>query len=239
MTISLTKELSPDLVNHEGWPLFSGRPDLKGRSIAAYTLTWREFSAEGDSLRAIVVNDLHSHFLQAVTKLDCRLQFFAAHRTMQPKTAMVGYRKLWRNLSIAPVPSGVEVGPEKLIECATGVRFAALANVSLISVPWMIGIAYKFDVVVPLLSWRSNIEDSQALDLARVAFPPDGCSVQSKMDWAAFVCRVATLGCVSVRITQDLSHGQIDADFFGSEEQVSALVSIFECGDGSTGYKLH
>src|SRR5438552_17120369 len=91
MTISLTKKLSPNLFNHEAWPLFSRRPDLKDRysSVAAYTLVWRGSVVDGSSLSVPVFDDLHSYFLRAVGGLDCRLQLFAANLTIQPKNAMV------------------------------------------------------------------------------------------------------------------------------------------------------
>jgi hypothetical protein len=243
MIISLQKELSPDLVNHEGWPLFSGRPDLKHRCspLAAYTLSWRCAGIDGGSLSAFVIASLHSHLSRAIEKLDCGLQIFVANLSVQPRAAVVLHRKLWKNFSIAPVPDGVEISSEMVIECPTGVRFAGFANVSRAAVPWMIGVAYQFDVVIPLMSRKpfSLIANEPAiLELAGAAFPPGGCSDRSRLDWAGLVCQIASLDCIGVRIMRDLSVGEIVVDFFGSEAQVSVLASAFGKDDELTSFRL-
>jgi hypothetical protein len=220
--------------------LFSARPDLKarGRSVSAYTLTWRSSDEDTSAFLSAAVKDLELRLVRAAEGLDCALQIFAAHSTMQPRSAMVLYRKIWKTLSIGAVPDGVEVGFENLIECLPGVRFASLANVPMVAIPWMISAIRGFDVVVPLLLPSPlNIEDSSALELARIALPPDGCSIQNHFDWAAFSCHVAMLGGVCVR-EGGAAAGEFAVDFFASEANMPALVRVLETDDGLDMYQV-
>lgn len=242
MTISIKKELSPDLVQNANWPMFSGRPDLKSRSssVAAYTLTWKSSDKDTSAFLSAAARDLELRFGRAAEGLGCTLQIFAAHSTMQPRAATVLYRKIWKTLSMKVVPDSVELGFENRIECVPGVRFASLANVPMVAIPWMISIIDKFDVVVPLLlPLPFNIQDSTALELARIAYPPNGCSEHSSFDWAAFSCHVAMLGGVCVRPVGYSLAAEFGVDFFASEQNMPALVRILKSDDGLNLYRVH
>jgi hypothetical protein len=238
--ISIRRQLSPDLVQNVNWPLFSGRPDLKNRypSVAAYTLTW-SIGGDGDTFRREAARDLELRLVRAAEGLSCALQIFVAHPTMQPRAATVLYRKIWKSLSIGVVPASAELGFENLIECVPGVRFASLANVPMVAIPWMISILQRFDVVVPLLfKLPFNIQDSSALELARIAFPPNGCSTHSNLDWAAFSCHVAMLDGFCVRYPGNIEAGELSVDFFASEANMPALVRILERDDRLNTYRV-
>lgn len=241
-TISVEKQLSADLVQNSDWPLFSGRPDLKDRysPVSAYTLTWRSSDRDSSACLAAATHDLELRFARAAEGLGCTLQILVAHSTMQPRSATVLYRRIWKTLSMKLVPGSVEPGTETLIECASGVRFASLANVPMVAIPWMISAIQGFDIVVPLLVRRPfNIRDSSALELACIAFPPDGCSAGSKFDWAAFSCHVALLDGFCVRCGGNDAAGEFTVDFFGSEANMAALVRLLESDDGLGAYRVH
>jgi hypothetical protein len=241
MTLSIKKELSPDLVQNVNWPLFSGRPDLKGRcpSVAAYTLTWRSADKDSSAFRTAAAKDLELRLVRAAEGLSCTLQIFVAHLTMQPRAAAVLYRKIWKMLSMEVVPGSVERGFENLIECVPGVRFASLANLPMVAIPWMISIIQRFEVVVPLLfRLPFNIHDSSALELARMAFPPNGCSVHANFDLAAFSCHVASLDGFCLRYDASIAAGELAVDFFASEANMPALVRILENDDGLNLYQV-
>jgi hypothetical protein len=242
LTNSIKKELSPDLVQNMNWPLFSGRPDLKNRypSVAAYTLTWRSTDQDATAVLALAAKDLELRLVRAAEGLSCALQIFVVHSTMQRRTATVLYRKIWKSLSIGDVPANVELGIEDLIECVPGVRFASLANVPMAVIPWMISIIQRFDVVVPLLlRLPFNIQDSSALELARIAFPPNGCSAHSNLDWAAFACHVAKLDGFCMRYPQNIEAGEFSVDFFASEANMPPLVQVLESDDELRMYRVH
>jgi hypothetical protein len=241
VTISVKNELSPDLVRNANWPLFSGRPDIKDRypPLAAYTLTWKNTDKDAGAFLADARKDLELRFVRAVESLGYTSQIFVAHSTMQPRTAMVFYRKIWKQLSFEVVPDSVERGIEHLIECVSGVRFASLANVPMVAIPWTISIVQKFDVVVPLLLRTPlNIQDSSALELAHIAFPPDGCSASYRFDWAAFSCYAATLGGVCIREVRGTAPGDFAVDFFASEADMAALVRSLEIDNGLNMYRV-
>jgi len=240
MTFCIKKELSTDLVQNVNWPLFSARPDLKSRglSVSAYTLTWRSSDKDASAFLAAAVKDLELRIVRVAEGLDCALQVFVAHSTMQPRSAMVLYRKIWKTSSMGAVPDSVEVGFENLIECVPGVRFASLANVPMVAIPWMISTIQRFDVAVPLLlRLPLDIQDSSALELAHIALPPDGCSVHSHFDWAAFSCHVAMLGGVCVR-EGGAAAGEFAVDFFASEANMPALARILDSDHGLDIYQV-
>jgi hypothetical protein len=241
LTISIEKELSPDLVQNASWPLFSCRPDLKNRypSVAAYTLTWKSTVKDTGALLTAAAKDLEFRFVRSVEGLGCTLQIFVAHSTMQPKAVTVLYRKIWKQLSLEAVPGGVELGLEHRIECVPGVRFTSLANIPMVAIPWMISIVPRFNIVVPLLfKLPFNIQGSGALELAHIAFPPDGCTAQSNFDWAAFSCHVASLGGFCVRYAKGIAAEEFTVDIFASEADMPALVRILESDDGLNMYQL-
>ena len=241
-TIRIEKELSADLVQNADWPLFSGRPDLKDRysPVSAYTLTWRSSDRDTSACLAVAALDLERRFARAAEGLGWTLQILVAHSTIQPRSATVLYRKIWKTLSMKLVPGSVEAGTENLIECVSGLRFAGLANVPMVAIPWMISAIQGFGIVVPLLVRRPfNIRDSSASELARIAFPPNGCSASSKFDWAAFSCHVAWLDGFCVRCRGNDAAGEFTVDFFGSEANMAALVRLLESDDGLSMYRVH
>jgi hypothetical protein len=242
MTIRVKKQLSPDLIQNANWPMFSARPDLRERyfSVAAYTLTWSGSDDDTPAFSSVVAKDLEHHFVRAVVELGCTFQALVVDSTMQPRAATVLYRKIWKALPMKSVPNSVERGFENLIECVSGVRFASLANIPMVAFPWMISTVGEFDIVVPLLL-RSpyNIHDASALELAGIAFPPDGCSAHSRFDWAAFSCHIAMLGGFCVRCTGSLVAGEFAVDFFASEENTTALVQILERDDERDTFRVH
>lgn len=242
MTISIKKKLSADLVQNANWPMFSGRPDLRNRypSVAAYTITWKSSANDTTAFLTSATKDLEFRFGRIAEGLGYTFQIFAAHSTMQPRAATVLYRKMWKTLSMKGIPGSVELGFENQIECVPGVRFASLANVPMVAIPWMISVIDKFDVVVPLLLPRPfNVQDSTALELARIAFPPNGCSAYCDFDWAAFSCHVATLGGFCVRPAGYSSVGEFVVDFFASEQDMPALVRIMKSDEGLNVYQVH
>ena len=241
-TISIEKQLSADLVRNSDWPLFSGRPDLKDRysPVSAYTLTWRSSDRDSSACLAAATHDLELRFARAAECLGCTLQILVAQSTMQPRSTTVLYRKIWKTFSMKLVPNSVELGTENLIECGSGVRFASLANVPMVAIPWMILAIQKFDMVVPLFAKRPfNLRDSSASELARIAFSPNGCSAGSKFDWAAFSCHVAWLDGFCVRCGGSDGAGEFTVDFFGSEANMTALARLLESDAGLSMYRVH
>src|SRR5258708_8888070 len=88
MTLSIKKELSPDLVQNASWPLFSGRPDLKSRfpAVAAYTLTWRSADKDTGTFSTAATKDLEFRLVRAPHGMACTLQIFFPHSTTTPRS---------------------------------------------------------------------------------------------------------------------------------------------------------
>jgi hypothetical protein len=234
MTISVRKELSLDLMRNPNWPLFSRRREFGAdrMPIAAYTLAWRSTDADTDGLFRVAAKDVEHRIARVVEAWGCVVQIFVVHQTLQPRAATVLHHKMWKLGQVGPIPSGVQCGAEKLIECGERVRFASVATVPLGAVPWMMSVARKFDLVVPLLLRTPlPLDDVTASDLANIGLPPDGCLKSSDFDWVAFVHHISSCGGICIRHSLHRPDDELSVDFFGSSGEVSALARVLEGDD--------
>jgi hypothetical protein len=231
MTIRVRKELSLDLMRSPSWPLFSRRRELGAdrMPVAAYTLAWRSTDADPDGLFRVAAEGVEHKIARVVEARGCVVQIFVVHQTLQSRAATVLHRKIWKAVSVGSIPSGVQYGAEKLIECGERVRFASVATVPLGAVPWMMSVARKFDLVVPLLPRAPlPLDDVTASDLANIGLPPDGCLENSDFDWVAFVHHISSCGGICIRHNMHFPDDDFVVDFFSSAGDMLALARVLE-----------
>jgi hypothetical protein len=235
MTTSIRKELSRDLFGNAGWPLFSQRTELDcaNASLAAYTLTWKSPDSCLDELLRFSSMGIEHKVTRVIEALGYVPQVFLVHIPLQPKSATVIHRRLWKMLWRTPIPDGVTRGAESRFDCNARVRFATLGTVLTGALPWVLSAAREFELAIPIL-FRSPLplDETTVATLARAGLPPDGCA--STFDWACFVRHVSFLGGITVRQTVNLAKSEVSVDFFCSGDEMISLASVVEVDDELT-----
>lgn len=133
------------------------------------------------------------------------------------------------------VPALEKKWPQIVVECGARIRVATMAKVPSSSVHWMLQVGETFSVAVPVLLPNDLLLDERApADLLEVAFPPDGCRPTPDFGWPEFAERIADLGGVSVRRTNDYSDNRISADFFGPDEIATRMTELATTDDELT-----
>ena len=229
MTTRVRKELALALYTNPSWPLFSLGTKARIRDdVAAYSLTWSG-AAEQDDLARQSTDDLQRYIVRAVRNSSLVFQVLIVHLTLQPRSAAVQYRKLWKSLSITAPPAGVSLGPEVQIDCGEKVRFAALATVPASAIDWVLTVMSSFEIAIPIIGREAlELDEGTTGSLTHLGLPPGGCREESSIDWPGLIGKTAELGLVAVRRTQNLSNGAISVDFFGTEEDVTRLLRSME-----------
>jgi hypothetical protein len=237
MTTSVCSEISRDLARNPGWPLFSrhGAVVSGATPLAALTVTWKCSDRDLDALLRTAATGLEHRIEKLAGTLGHVVQVLLVNLTLQPRSAAVLHRKIWRSTQVGVVPPGVTCGSEAIIDCAERVRFASVGTVPISALPWMLSVIRTFDIVVPLiLRAPSPMENEIALALAKAAFPPDGCQQHSDFDWPALTERIASAGGVCLRRVENLADGEISVDFFSADGAVNLLADTIGDDDDLT-----
>lgn len=240
MTTHVEYQLSRDLRRSPGWPIFYRlADDPKSPKLCANTVVWTEDSADQVALQRRAAAGL-AHRIAAITrKLRFSVFVFIATSTLQPNTAVVRHRGLWRSPLLGSVPPLDKRWPETIAECGTRIRIATLAAVPLSALQWMLQLNESFESAVPvLLPGGLSLDDRAPIDLLRAAFPTDGCHPTPDFDWPEFSTRVATLGGISLRRTNEYSDLRISVDFFGDDEAASQIENLMAEDDEVTKARL-
>jgi len=233
MTTRVRKEMALDLSRNPSWPVFSARPSavVPSATLAAYTLTWKGRADDAATLLHESARELERHLARAIQRLGLVMQVLLVHQTLQPRSASVLFRRLWRSVSVPAPPPRVGRGPELQIDCEDRLRFAALASIPADAIQWMLAAMDSFEVVVPvLLRAALPLDEVSTRALASAGLPPDGCFVGSSLEWPGLVARVCEMGGIAVRRTRNLADAELAVDFFGSEADVESLARSMEDG---------
>lgn len=228
MTTSVRSEVTLDLFRNPSWPLFSARGGASSAgSLAAYTLIWSRLGEEPARLLRESSDDLGRRIAHVLERHQgVVLQVLMVHVTPQPRSVTVLHRKIWKSPLIGAVPPEIIRGPEVQVDCGTMVRFATMATIPGSAIPWIMATMSTFDTVIPLLRRHPlPLDDQTTRLLAQAGLPPEGSAPTSDFDWPGFVQCAQQLGALSVRRVMDLAEGEVTADFFGSELQLSLLAS--------------
>lgn len=113
MTIDSTVELSRDLSHHTDWPLFSNA-GVAGREVAlaACTLTWRKPGARPSDVIGPASAGLERLLTQLRASLGYGMHMLVVHATLQPKSAVLMHRGLWRMDVLKSMPAAIARGAE-------------------------------------------------------------------------------------------------------------------------------
>lgn len=230
MTISIRQEVSRDLMSNPSWPLFSDRTELRNASpkVSAYTLTWTSPDADADDLLAFSAKEIERYLAKLSEESGYVVQLLLIHLTLQPNSAVVLHRGLWKGLRSKPRSAEMAFGDESKIDCNGRVRFVALGAIrSSASLAWMVSLTREFEIVVPILTpLQLSLDRDSALAFARIAFPPDGCQANSAFDWPHFVKHISTSAGIAIRQNIDLARSEISADFFFADAHLPSLGAI-------------
>jgi hypothetical protein len=223
MTIKAKKELSLDLLGNPDWPrFFQGAVASKAQPLAAYSLDWSQPGGRNDGLMQIVSKELENSIDIIQKELRVSVQALFWLHSLQPKSAVVTHKKLWKRVVVNSSFAGVTFGDETLIECGSEVRFAGLATVEPCALPWLIE-ALKTNTVVPLLmSSPLSMDSEKVLELMRVGCPPQGCG--NSFDWRAFVCHMSANDGIVVQHPWFGSYEEVFANFYMNQREVASLV---------------
>lgn len=228
MTTRVEHQLSRDLRQNLGWPLFS-QPAAGGGApkLCASTIVWTEGSADQVKLQRRVGAGLAHRINVIARQLRLTTFLFIATSTLQPNTAVVRRRGLWRSPMLGSVPLLEKRWPETIVECGTRIRIATLAAVPVSALQWMLQVNESMESAVPiLLPIDLSLGENVHSDLLHAAFPPDGCSPNPDFDWPEFSTRVATLGGISVRRTNEFAENRICVDFFGHDNLADKIAQF-------------
>jgi hypothetical protein len=228
MTTRVEHQLSRDLRGSPGWPIFYRLADApKSPKLCANTVVWTQDSADQVALQRRTGAGLAHRIAVIARKLRFQVFVFIATSTLQPNTAVVRHRGLWRSPLPGSVPALDKRWPEAIVECGTRIRIATLAAVPISALQWMLQLNESFESAVPvLLPGDLSLDDRTPIDLLRAAFPTDGCHPTPDFDLPEFSTRVATLGGISVRRTNEYSDLRISVDFFGNDEAASEIEDL-------------
>jgi hypothetical protein len=112
MAIDSIVEISRDLSHDTDWPLFSSRAATVQEALAACTLTWRLAGASRSYVMSRARQDLERSLANVAAALGYAVHMFVIAAALQPKSAVVMYRRLWRTLALRAMPSRIAQGPE-------------------------------------------------------------------------------------------------------------------------------
>lgn len=228
MTTRVEHQLFRDLRNNPGWPFFS-QPVVVADApkLCASTVVWTEGSADQVALRRRVGAGLAHRVTVIARQFRLSAFLFIATSTLQPNTAVVRHRGLWRSATLGSVPSLDKRWPEAIVECCARIRMATLAAVPVSAFQWMLQVNESNESAVPiLLPSDLSLGENAHIDLLHAAFPPDGCSPTPDFDWPEFSTRVAALGGISVRRTNEFSESRIAVDFFGPDDCANRIAQF-------------
>lgn len=228
MTTRVEHQLFRDLRRSPDWPIFYRLADApKSPKLCASTVVWTEDSADQVALQRRAGAGLAHRIAVIARELHFSLLVFIATSTLQPNTAVVRHRGLWRSPLLGSVPALDKRWPEAIVECGTRIRIATLAAVPVSALQWMLQLNESFESAVPvLLPGDLSLDERTPIDLLHTAFPPDGCHPTPDFDWPEFSTRVATLGGISVRRTNEYSDRRISVDFFGHDDFASRIADF-------------
>jgi len=231
MTIEIAREVSHNLFSDPVWPLFSQRKDLRSVQLSVCAFKWTSKEWDTNALLDSSENDIGDKIVEVSRDLKCTIQAFFMDLTLQPKSATVLHRGLWKALYGSKFPEALTRGAEVRIDCQDGVRFAALATVAPGAARFLVSVARKFDIVVPILMpVPLQLDESTPLELARLASPPDGCYRYAQFDWPRFVSHISSRGGLVVRQVVDLAHNKVSANFF-----FGSSIDLASCSLSSVG----
>lgn len=225
MTTSVRTELTHDLAQSSAWPIFSSYRalDRAQERLSAVTVTWSDAEHNLDELSEASARGIE-HRIAMLTRLGYVIQLFVVSLTLQPKSAVVLHRKLWKTAPFVRMPTGVQPGPEVVIDCGNHVRFAGIMGVPKSAVEWMLSVVSLYDIVVPILKKQPiNADVITARELCKAALPPDGCRQGPDFEWSSFAAYVAAQNGICMRKTDDPASGAIEIDFFGSADAIESL----------------
>jgi hypothetical protein len=230
MTTRVEHQLFRDLRQNPDWPLFSQSVfGTDAPKLCSSTIVWTETSEDQATLRRRVGTGLAYQIAVIARQLRLSVFLFIATSTLQPNTAVVKYRGLWRSPMLGSVPLLDKTWPETIVECGARIRIATLAAVPVSEFHWMIQVNESFESAIPiLLPTDLSLGEGFHDDLLRAAFPPDGCRPHSDFDWPLFSTLIATLGGISVRRTNEFCMNRVCVDFFGHDnlsEKISRLAA--------------
>lgn len=152
MTTRVKHQLSRDLRCSPGWPLFSRPADAPGSpKLFASTVVWTEDSADQAALRRGAGAGIAHRIAVIARQLRLSVFVFIATSTLQPNTAVVRHRGLWRSPLLGSAPLLDKRWPEAIAECGTRIRIATLTAVPLPAVQWMPQLNESFESAVPVL----------------------------------------------------------------------------------------
>jgi len=157
------------------------------------------------------------------------MHMLVVHATLQPKSAVLMHRGLWRMDVLKSMPAAIARGAEARIECDNKVRFAALARVPLAEIAWMVAKLSAFEAIIPLfLKSDVPMDETAASRLANAAFPPGGCADRSDLDWANFARHIVSIGGICARWSSDLSVPEVALDLFLADAEAQRVRAILD-----------
>src|SRR5262249_32287402 len=108
MTTKPTREFSRDLVHNDQWPLFRARPAHEGSvdPVCAVTISWRASLTGRASLRQNVSSGLGNMLASLADKLKYSAIMYFVHRTLQPKSAIILHKRIWKSVPDHQLPTG-------------------------------------------------------------------------------------------------------------------------------------
>jgi hypothetical protein len=228
MTIEMSSTLSRDLVNDPEWPLFraSTSDSVSRVPVCAFTACLRDKNRHIGGLDELAKTGIVACVEALADKFQYQLILFVFSQTLQPKSATVLWRKIWKSLDGPVPPNSIECRPEVTLDCREGVRFATTALVPISAAGWIIAYRSRSESTVPILLPKAVATDSStALEWIKAALPPDGCRERKDLDfsWPHFASLIASNGGISIRRVDEYAEGSVGVDFFGPDSQAEAI----------------
>jgi hypothetical protein len=228
MTIEVSSTLSRDLASDPEWPLFrADTSDTVSRvPVCAFTACFRDRNRHIGRLDELAKTGIIACIDALAEKFQSQLILFVFSQTLQPKSANVLWRKIWKSLDGPMPPNSIDCRPEVTLDCREGVRFATTALVPLSAAGWISTCRSPSASTVPILLPQAVATDSStALKWIKAALPPDGCPERKALDfsWLHFASLIASNGGICMRRVDEYAEGGVSADFFGPDSQAEAI----------------
>jgi len=193
-------------------------------------MIWAEDSADRVAIERHVESDLATKINAVANQLDMSILIFIATRTLQPNSAAVRHFGLWRSPLLGSVPLLEKRWPETTVYCGNRIRIGTLGMVTPTALEWMLRLNNLFDVAVPVLLPRGVVlAEKEPLDLLQLAFPPQGCRPTPDFDWPRFSTRIAAIGGISLRRSNDYARSRVIVDFFASDDCATKVAGLLQC----------